>query len=119
MHQPSSDITLDKIADEPFIHLKGGFSLRIIINQLFNGAGITPKMTFEGEEANTVAGLVAAGLGISILPNLKGTDKSKLTQIPIKNQRCQRTIGSAWVQGRYLSPATQKFKQFILDQPFK
>jgi DNA-binding transcriptional LysR family regulator len=109
------NITLEKIADEPFIHLKEGFSLRITIEQLFKEAGISPKVTFEGEEADTVAGLVAAGLGISILPNLKGTDQSKIAQIPIKSPQCQRTIGIAWVEGRYLSPATQKFKQFVLD----
>ncbi|MGG1575402.1 LysR family transcriptional regulator [Fictibacillus sp. NRS-1165] len=108
-------ITLEKIADEPFVHLKKGFSLRITIEQLFKAAGITARITFEGEEADTVAGLVAAGLGISILPNLKGTDQSKITQIPIQSPQCHRAIGIAWVEGRYLSPAAQKFKQFVLD----
>ncbi|WP_028403254.1 LysR family transcriptional regulator [Ectobacillus panaciterrae] len=108
-------ITLEEIADETFIHLKKGFSLRIAIEQLFKEAGITPKITFEGEEADTVAGLVAAGLGISILPNLKGTDQSKISQIRVQWPKCQRTIGIAWVEGRYLSPATQQFKQFVLD----
>ncbi|MDN4074919.1 LysR substrate-binding domain-containing protein [Fictibacillus sp. CENA-BCM004] len=61
-----------------------------------------------------MAALVAAGLGISILPNLKGTDQSKITQIPIQNPQCQRTIGIAWVEGRYVPPSVQKFKQFVL-----
>ncbi|MCK6255452.1 LysR family transcriptional regulator [Fictibacillus sp. KIGAM418] len=108
-------ITLEEIADESFIHLKEGFSLRITVEQLFQEAGLTPKITFEGEEADTVAALVAAGLGISILPNLKGTDQSKITQIPIQNPRCQRTIGIAWVEGRYVPPSVQKFKQFVLE----
>ncbi|MEH7124241.1 LysR family transcriptional regulator [Bacillus sp. JJ1532] len=109
------NITLEEIADESFIHLKEGFSLRITIEQLFKKVGVAPKIIFEGAEADTVAGLVAAGLGISILPNLKGTDQSKISQIPIKGPKCQRTIGIAWVEGRYLSPATEKFKQFVLD----
>ncbi|MCM3145928.1 LysR family transcriptional regulator [Brevibacillus sp. MER 51] len=110
-----TSITLEEIADESFIHLKEGYSLRITVEQLFQEAGITPPITFEGEEADTVAGLVAAGLGISLLPNLKGTDQSKITQIPVKSPKCQRTIGIAWVEGRYLSPATEKFKQFVMD----
>lgn len=108
-------ITLEQIADESFIHLKEGFSLRITVEQLFKEAGLTPNITFEGEEADTVAALVAAGLGISILPNLKGTDQSKIAKIPIQNPHCQRTIGIAWVEGRYVSPATQRFKQFVLE----
>ncbi|NRD77057.1 LysR family transcriptional regulator [Bacillus sp. BRMEA1] len=113
------NIALQEIADESFIHLKEGFSLRITIDQLLNEAGIAPKITFEGEEADTVAALVAAGLGISILPNLKGTDQSKILQIPIKSPQCHRTIGIAWVEGRYLSPAIEKFKQFILDHSYE
>ncbi|QGQ44916.1 LysR family transcriptional regulator [Metabacillus sediminilitoris] len=113
------NITLEEIADESFIHLKEGFSLRITIEQIFKKVGITPKITFEGEEADTVAGLVAAGLGISILPNLKGTDQSKISKIPVKSPQCQRTIGIAWVEGRYLSPATEKFKQFVLDHSYE
>ncbi|KKI90705.1 LysR family transcriptional regulator [Bacillus sp. SA1-12] len=109
------NITLEEIADDSFIHLKEGYSLRITIEQLFKELGITPRITFEGEEADTVAALVAAGLGISILPNLKGTDQSKILQIPIKRPKCYRTIGIAWVEGRYLSPATERFKQFVLD----
>ncbi|MDN4525096.1 LysR family transcriptional regulator [Fictibacillus fluitans] len=109
-------ISLEQIADESFIHLKEGFSLRITVEQLFQEAGLTPNITFEGEEADTAAALVAAGLGISILPNLKGTDQSKIVKIPIQNPHCQRTIGIAWVEGRYVSPATQKFKQFVLEQ---
>ncbi|HWO95676.1 MAG TPA: LysR family transcriptional regulator [Bacillus sp. (in: firmicutes)] len=108
-------ITLEEMADESFIHLKKGYSLRLTIEQLFKKAGIAPKITFEGEEADTVAGLVAAGLGVSILPDLKGVDQSKLAQIRIRGRKCQRVIGIAWIQGRYLSPATQQFKQFVMD----
>ncbi|WP_028403426.1 LysR family transcriptional regulator [Ectobacillus panaciterrae] len=116
-HQFASheSITLKEIADESFILLKKGFSLRITTEQLFQEAGITPKITFEGEEADTVAGLVAAGLGVSILPDLKGVDQSKISQIPVRWPKCQRVIGIAWVEGRYLSPAAQQFKQFVLD----
>ncbi|RNA68565.1 LysR family transcriptional regulator [Alteribacter keqinensis] len=108
-------ITFDEIADEPFIHLKEGFSLRNTIDRLFQKEGITPEITFEGEEAATVEGLVAAGLGISILPDLKGIDQSKISQIRVKSPECKRTIGLAWVKGRYLTPAAERFKQFILE----
>lgn len=108
-------INLEEIADEPFIMLKQGFSLRIIAEQLCKEAGIAPRITFEGEEADTVAGLVAAGLGVSILPDLKGTDQSKIVQIPISHSLCQRTLGIAWVEERYLSPAVLQFKEFILN----
>ncbi|MCM3176632.1 LysR family transcriptional regulator [Cytobacillus horneckiae] len=109
-------IKLEQLANEPFIHLKKGFSLRITVEQLFQEVEITPDITFEGEEADTVAALVAAGLGISILPDLKGIDKSKLLQIPLSWPMSQRRIGLAWVEGRYISPANDKFKSFVFEK---
>ncbi|MBN6886388.1 DNA-binding transcriptional LysR family regulator [Cytobacillus horneckiae] len=109
-------IKLEQLANEPFIHLKKGFSLRITVEQLFQEVEITPDITFEGEEADTVAALVAAGLGISILPDLKGIDKSKLLQIPLSWPLSQRRIGLAWVEGRYISPANDKFKSFVFEK---
>ncbi|WP_433957198.1 LysR family transcriptional regulator [Cytobacillus horneckiae] len=109
-------IKLEQLANEPFIHLKKGFSLRITVEQLFQEGEITPDITFEGEEADTVAALVAAGLGISILPDLKGIDKSKLLQIPLSWPMSKRRIGLAWVEGRYISPANDKFKSFVFEK---
>lgn len=109
-------IKLEQLANEPFIHLKKGFSLRITVEQLFQEVEIRPDITFEGEEADTVAALVAAGLGISILPDLKGIDKSKLLQIPLSWPMSQRRIGLAWVEGRYISPANDKFKSFVFEK---
>lgn len=109
-------IKLEELANEPFIHLKKGFSLRITVEQLFQEGEITPDITFEGEEADTVAALVAAGLGISILPDLKGIDKSKLLQIPLSWPMSKRRIGLAWVEGRYISPANDKFKSFVFEK---
>ena len=107
------EVSLHDIMEDSFIHLKEGYSLRTTVERLFRTAGLTPNVMFEGDEADTVAGLVAAGLGISILPDLRGIDKSKLSQIRIKGIESKRTIGLAWVKGRYLSPATKELKGFI------
>jgi DNA-binding transcriptional LysR family regulator len=109
-------ILLEEIADEPFIFLKPGYALRRTTDALFQQIGITPHITFEGEEAATVAGLVAAGLGVSLLPDLRGVDKSKIVQIPIRKPVGKRVIGMAWVESRYLSPAAIKFREFVLGQ---
>lgn len=108
-------ITLQEVADESFICLKKGYALRMTTDQLFQQAGIAPAITFEGEEAATVAGLVAAGLGVSLLPDLKGVDQSKITKIRVRWPKCERVIGMAWVEDRYLSPAAKQFQRFVID----
>ncbi|MCG8399820.1 LysR substrate-binding domain-containing protein, partial [Bacillus atrophaeus] len=63
-------ISLTEVANERFILLKKGYALRMTVDELFEKADIQPNIMFEGEEAATAAGFVAAGLGISILPDL-------------------------------------------------
>lgn len=108
-------ITLNEIAGERFILLKKGYALRMTVDELFEKANIQPNIMFEGEEAATAAGFVAAGLGISILPDLKGLDQSKITKIRVSWPECQRVIGIAWIKGRFVSPVAETFKQYVIS----
>ncbi|HZG17275.1 MAG TPA: LysR family transcriptional regulator [Candidatus Bathyarchaeia archaeon] len=107
-------IMLEEIADESFIFLKKGYALRETTDRLFRQLGINPKVTFEGEEVATVAGLVGAGLGVSLLPDV-GMDKSKTVQIHVRQPKCNRVIGMAFIEERYLSPAALQFKAFVME----
>ncbi|HEX3015237.1 MAG TPA: LysR family transcriptional regulator [Desulfobacteria bacterium] len=108
-------IDLAEIADDPFIALKQEAGLREITDRLCRKAGFVPKITFEGEEVTTIAGLVAAKLGVAIIPQITGLDMTKVALLKVNKPVCRRAIGMAWVEGRYLSPAAQQFRQFTLD----
>ncbi|MFP9129470.1 LysR family transcriptional regulator [Niallia sp. BSM11] len=111
----SNSIRLVQLINEPFILLKKGYAMRILTEAMFKEAGIQPLIAFEGDEPDTIAGLVAAGLGISILPDMKDTSLNHLVKIPIDPPDYERIIALAWVDGRYLSPASIQFKNFIFD----
>lgn len=111
-----SSITLDEIKDEPVVTFKKDYGLRILADQLFKQAGLNPFITFEGEEIITVAGLVEAKLGVALIPHVSGLDRMNIAFLPISKPTCQRIIGMAWTKGRYLSPAAQKFKNFVLNE---
>ncbi|PZE21731.1 LysR family transcriptional regulator [Paenibacillus xerothermodurans] len=108
-------IALKEIADEPMVSFKNGYGLRKIIDRLCMVSGFTPKIAFEGEEVPTVAGLVAAGLGVALIPDVKGVNNHNLVKIPVIWPHCQRIIGVAWVKERYLSPSAKHFLQFVMD----
>ncbi|MED3728975.1 LysR family transcriptional regulator [Priestia filamentosa] len=108
-------VTIEDIAKEPFILMRAGYALRVTIDQIFEQANIRPNIVFEGEEAATIAGFVAAGLGVSILPDLKGLDQTNLTKVRIVSPSFQRTVGLSWVEGKYLSPVAESFKQYIIN----
>ncbi|MEC1540376.1 LysR family transcriptional regulator [Bacillus subtilis] len=110
------DITLNEIANEPFVLMKEGFALRVTIDHIFEQVNITPNIVFEGEEAATIAGFVAAGLGVSILPDFKGLDQTNIAKVRISWPRFERVVGISWIEGKYLPPVTENFKQYIINQ---
>ncbi|NWL89356.1 LysR family transcriptional regulator [Paenibacillus sp. 79R4] len=107
-------VALEELQDEMLISYKEGYGLRHIMDELLHQAGISPKILFEGEEIHTIAGLVCAGLGIAILPKTEGINEDGLVWVTITDPDCNREIGIAWVEGKFLSPAANLFKQFVI-----
>jgi DNA-binding transcriptional LysR family regulator len=64
------DVALADLRDEPFImtDASGGFVLRDLTLQVCQEAGFRPNVIQEATDSFTVFALVAAGLGISIVP---------------------------------------------------
>ena len=107
-------INLRELEDEPLIAMKSSYSLRILVDQFFDLAGIHPEITFEGDDVSTISGLVAAGLGVSLLPKLAGVEHPELRYIPVSFPICKRAVGVAWNTQRQLPPAAICFQQFLI-----
>lgn len=108
-------ICLQEIKDEPFVSIKKGNKLRQIVDVLLEKVGITTNITFEGEDPHTVAGFVSAGHGVSLIPAIKGLKEYNVKKISVSDPICERNIGVSWVAGRYLSPAANQFKNYLVE----
>lgn len=108
-------ISLTEIVQESFISMKKGYALRNTTDSIFSQSNLLPNIAFEGDEVATVAGFVSAGLGFSILPDGEEINPNKIAKLRIEDRICERIIGMAKVENRYLSPAAINFQQFILD----
>lgn len=108
-------IRLEEIKDEPFVSIKKGNALRSIVDKYLAEASISTNITFEGEDPHTVAGFVSAGHGVSLIPNIKGLNEFNVEKIPVTDLKCVRNIGVSWVNGRYLSPAANQFKNYLVE----
>jgi DNA-binding transcriptional LysR family regulator len=110
-------IYLSEVAQEPFISLKREYGLRQMTDRFCQQAGIAPGITFEGDELVMVRGLVAAGLGVAFIPALalRNTSEPNVSCLHIADFPCQRTIGLAWLQERYLAAAVRLFRHFVIE----
>ncbi|KRA31130.1 MULTISPECIES: LysR family transcriptional regulator [unclassified Nocardioides] len=105
---------LADVAAEQFIALKPGFSLRTVTEDLCAQVGFTPLIGFEGEEVETLRGLVSAGLGVALLPEPRGGAAPAAPSLRITDVRASREIGLAWVRDRNLPPASEHFREHAL-----
>jgi DNA-binding transcriptional LysR family regulator len=70
-------------------------------------AGFEPKIGFQSDDYNVVQGLIAAGVGVSLLPALALTNvREDIAVRALGKNAPTRRIAAATLAGRYLSPAT-------------
>jgi DNA-binding transcriptional LysR family regulator len=79
-------------------------------------AGFKPKVGFRSDDYNVVQGLIAAGVGISLLPGLALTNvREDIVVRSLGRNAPARRIAAATLAGRYRSPATEAMLG-ILDE---
>ncbi len=111
------EVSIADAAAEQFITLRPEFGLRQTTDLLFSRAGHTPAITMEATEIATIRGLVASGLGVSVLPRDPGTAEPEgLTLVPLTDADAHRTIGTAWHRTRPTTPAVRNFRAFIAER---
>ncbi|MFJ9925917.1 MULTISPECIES: LysR family transcriptional regulator [Streptomyces] len=108
-------IRLAEAAEENFVTLEPGYGLRRITDALCREAGFAPRIAFEGEEAETLRGLVAAGLGVALLPP-PTVPRPGVVELTVTAPRAVREIGVAWPAGRPDTPPVAAFKKFLLSR---
>jgi len=110
-------VSLHEVSEEDFIAMKRSHGLREMTDQFCRQAGFQPRITFEGDELAIVRGLVAAGLGIAMIPALalRGIPEPAMIPLHISDIPCQRTIGLAWMQDRYQTTAMRIFHDFVIS----
>ena len=108
-------VPLAEAADEDFIAMEPGYGLRTITDAMCREAGFEPRITFEGEEADTARGLVGAGLGVSLLPaTASSLADPSVVPVRITTPRAARTVGIAWPADRRLTGPAVAFRDFAL-----
>lgn len=110
-------ISLAELKDEPFVLFSEGYSLRTIVWEACLQAGFTPEIAFEGEETDTIRGLVAAGMGVSLLPEMALTEISprQPVKINLSSPSVTRTIGLICRSSEKLPMVAELFQHFIFE----
>ncbi|WP_195571579.1 LysR family transcriptional regulator [Paenibacillus sp. 1001270B_150601_E10] len=111
------EIHLSQLKDETFVLFSQGYSLRPIVWDACVQAGFSPAIGFEGEETDTIRGLVAAGMGVSLLPEmaLRHTSELQPASVRITEPKVTRTVGLIRRVDEKLPRVAETFQRFLLE----
>jgi len=110
-------VTLAQLAQEPFVFFDPhvGTGLYDDILGLMRRYGQVPVITQEVGEAMTIIGLVAAGLGVSILPaSFKRVQLSEMRWVAIAEEDAVSEMWLVWPKHHEQSHAAQRFKNQLI-----
>lgn len=108
-------VALGELADEELVTTPVGFGFRTLLDGLLAEAGVVPRISFESADLATIEGLVAAGLGVAVIPEqLAGV--SGTIGIALTTPAARRTVGLTWRTDQESAPAAERFRAFIEGQ---
>jgi DNA-binding transcriptional LysR family regulator len=106
------EVALKQLAAESFIFYKG--RARDTALEACRKAGFEPRIACESGELETVRALVAAGLGLAVVPQLAAGNLPKTIQaITIREPKMHRQIAAVWQKGSVLSPAAHALLKLV------
>ncbi|RLL43588.1 LysR family transcriptional regulator [Oceanobacillus piezotolerans] len=111
------EISLVEAKEELFILSETGQSFRTTENRIFEKAGFTPRIAFEGEDLSVILQLVNEGAGISFIFNNLSLDSSldNVKIVKISNPACFQTVGIAWNKKKKNSFVVESFRTFSIS----
>jgi LysR family transcriptional activator of glutamate synthase operon len=110
-------VMLADASEESFVMLSHRWALRQLADRLCAQAGFRPSVGFEADDLSTVRGLVAAGVGVAIMPALRSRVADEVDGVAfaaLSDSGAERQVGLAWSKRQPLLPSAGLFRDHVL-----
>ncbi len=102
-------VSMTDLSSERFVTMHPGFGMRRLLDELCAAAQFQPRIVLESANLTTAAGLVAAGLGISLVPIDGSEDTPGVSILRLADSDAYRDVGMIWNSARPLSRPARDF----------
>lgn len=107
-------VGLHELAEEELVTTPLGFGHRSLVDGLLADAGVAPPVSFESADLATIEGLVAAGLGVAVVPE-QFAGHAGTVGIALTTPAARRTVGLTWRTDVELAPVAARFLAFVTE----
>ena len=110
-------LSLADLSDDPWIAATSDSGCRSITERACQEHGFAPRIAFECDETLAAQALVAADVGVTILPRLalNAIHPEVVVRRLNRNSQVVRRVWAAREEGAYHSPASEAMVQILLD----
>ncbi len=111
-------VSLKELDGVPLITYTQECGIRKYIDGLFEAVegGCHPKIVSEVMYDNLILGIVASGFGVGLIPKPLGYRPERVKILTISDSIPGRNLYMIWSSTRYISPATERFRDFVMEQ---
>ena len=99
----------------PYVYFAKGSGLRNVIEDLFAQIDGRPQIAYETEEDQVIAGLVAQGFGIAVVPYMDMLLRLDVKILQISHPTWERNFYMVSDDKAFQSPAVRQFRQYVLS----
>jgi LysR family hydrogen peroxide-inducible transcriptional activator len=96
-------ISLQDLRRESFLLLRDGHCFRDTAVAACDRARLDPQIVFESGQFSSILGMVGAGMGVSIVPEMAAEKRTGCCYVRIADAGATRTIGAVILRGRSLT----------------
>jgi LysR family hydrogen peroxide-inducible transcriptional activator len=105
----AQSLALKDLRGESFVMLRDGHCFRDLSIATCTRARITPNIAFESGQFSSLLGMVAAGVGVSLVPEMAIDRSVGCRYVRLRDAQATRTIVAAVLRGRSFNRVQQAF----------
>jgi DNA-binding transcriptional LysR family regulator len=108
-------LSLRELEAVPFVLYREDFALHGHILDACRRAGFAPKVAAESSQWDFMAALVAADVGVALLPRAvcEWVDRARVRVLPLVEPELRWDLALIWKRGRHLAPAARAFVEVV------
>jgi len=109
----AKNISLRELRGEQFVMLRDGHCFRDLSVAACSRAKVNPRIAFESGQFSSLLGMVAAGVGVSLVPEMAVDKSARCSFVRISDAQASRTIVAAVLKGRSFNRVQQAFLDHV------
>ena len=110
------EITLQEVRNEPFLTFPVNMPYHNLCNRMWGESGISPRVSLESDNPQSLKDLLAAGMGVAFWPQFSWgeADKSQIHLLHLIKPKASRIVTVTQNPKRRISKAAEDFLRFSI-----